>query len=123
MAASHAPTCKYLAQFPSHSLAALARFVAFVSGSVAALLLLVTLVDDRLLERPLLGRHIVWWLAALGVVLTASRTLVSEDPVAYEPEQALAEVAAVTHHMPRCGTGCGLTIQDIEMSLFPRVDV
>ena len=46
-------------------------------------------------------RHIVWWLAALGVVLTASRTLVSEDPVAYDPETALAEVAAVTHHMPR----------------------
>ena len=25
----------------------------------------------------------------------------SDDPVAYEPETAMAEVAAVTHHMPR----------------------
>ena len=66
-------TGKYLGQFPSHTMMACARFVVFVTGSVAALLLLVTMMDDRLLERPLLGRHIVWWLAALGVVLTASR--------------------------------------------------
>ncbi len=73
LAASHAPAAKYLAQFPSQTLASVARFVSFVTGSMAALLLLVTMVDDRLLERPLLGRHIVWWLAALGVILTASR--------------------------------------------------
>jgi autophagy-related protein 9 len=56
-----------------HTLVSLARFVAFVTGSFAALLLLITMVDETLLERALLGRHIVWWLAALGVVLTASR--------------------------------------------------
>jgi len=33
----------------------------------------VTLLDEKLLERPLFGRHVVWWLATLGVVLTASR--------------------------------------------------
>lgn len=76
LSASHAAACKYLAQFPSHTVASAARFVAFVAGSFAALLLLVTMLDETLLERPLAGRHIVWWLAALGVVLTASRALV-----------------------------------------------
>lgn len=37
-----------------------ARFVAFVAGSVAALLLVVTLIDERLLERDLFGRQLVW---------------------------------------------------------------
>ena len=38
-----------------------ARFVAFVAGSAEALLLVVTLLDERLLERDLFGRQIVWW--------------------------------------------------------------
>ena len=25
----------------------------------------------------------------------------SDDPVAYDPEKAMAEVASITHHMPR----------------------
>ncbi len=37
-----------------------ARFVAFVSGSFAALLLALAFIDERLLERDLLGRQIVW---------------------------------------------------------------
>lgn len=37
-----------------------ARLVAFVAGSVAALLLVATLIDERLLERDLAGRQLVW---------------------------------------------------------------
>ncbi len=33
------------------------------------------------------------------------RTLISDDPVAYDPERAMAEVAAVTHFMPRSWRG------------------
>lgn len=73
LAASHTASTKYVGQFPSHTVAHIARFVAFVTGSFTALLLLVTMLDETLLERPLLGRHIVWWLATLGVLLAASR--------------------------------------------------
>ncbi|KAG1681142.1 hypothetical protein FOA52_015585 [Chlamydomonas sp. UWO 241] len=105
LAASHAPASRYLSQFPSHMLASLARFVAFVTGSFAALLLLLTALDETLLERPLFGRHLVWWLAAIGIVLTASRGLVADDPVAYDPEAAMTELSAVTHYMPRAWRG------------------
>ena len=37
-----------------------ARLVSFVAGSVAALLLCITFIDERLLERDLLGRQLVW---------------------------------------------------------------
>ncbi len=54
-----------------------AKFVAFVAGSFAALLLGITLLDEQLLERPLAGRLLVWWLATTGIVLTISRTFIS----------------------------------------------
>jgi hypothetical protein len=34
--------------------------VSFVAGSAAALLLVFTLIDERLLERDLFGRQLVW---------------------------------------------------------------
>ncbi|MEW5312000.1 MAG: hypothetical protein WDW38_003665 [Sanguina aurantia] len=97
----HPAAVKYLGQFPNHSVVNIARFTAFITGSFTALLLFMTALDETLLERPLFGRHVVWWLAALGVILTASRTQVSDDPVAYDPERAMCEVTYHTHHLPR----------------------
>lgn len=37
-----------------------AKFVAFLTGSFAALLLFVALIDDDLLERHLFSRNLVW---------------------------------------------------------------
>ena len=58
--ASHKAAERYIAQFPSATLNHAARFVAFVAGSFAALLLAAALVDDVLLERHLFGRTVVW---------------------------------------------------------------
>lgn len=41
------------------------------------------------------------WAAALGVVLAVSRAFITEQGQAFEPELALLEVAAHTHHLPR----------------------
>jgi autophagy-related protein 9 len=101
LAASHEAACKYVNQFPNTALHHVAKFAAYVAGSFAALLLFMTLLDEGLLERPLLGRHVVWWLATLGIVLAASRAFVGEEPVAHDPEAAMAEVVLHTHHLPR----------------------
>jgi Autophagy protein ATG9 len=58
--ASHEAAEKYIGQFPSPLLSHGARFVAFIAGSFAALLLGAALVDDQLLERRLGGRTLVW---------------------------------------------------------------
>ena len=97
----------YVSQFPSHAAAHVARFVAFVTGSLAALLLLAAALDDRLLESPLYGRHVVWWVAGLGLVLAAARGVAGDGPAAEagsrapEPERALAADSAATHYRPR----------------------
>ena len=51
---------KYIGQFPMPILSHVAKFVAFLMGSFAALLLFVALLDDDLLERHLFGRNLVW---------------------------------------------------------------
>ena len=59
--ASHKAAENYLAQFPSLLLSHVAKFVAFIAGSFAALFLCLALVDDTLLERHLFGRNLVWY--------------------------------------------------------------
>jgi Autophagy protein ATG9 len=46
-----------------------AKFVSFVTGSFAALLLGLSLLDENLLEVQLGGRNVVWWLALTGILL------------------------------------------------------
>lgn len=100
--ASHEAAEQYIGQFPSPMLSHAARFVAFIAGSFAALLLGVALVDDQLLERRLSGRTLVWWAATLGVVLAVSRAFIIDPATtAFHPELAMLEVVAHTHHMPR----------------------
>lgn len=59
--ASHKAAERYVSQFPSPLLSSIAKFIAFIAGSFAALLLFLALMDDTLLERPLYGRNLVWY--------------------------------------------------------------
>lgn len=120
--AGHAAAERYVAQFPNHALSHVARFIAFVAGSFAAVLIALTLADERLLERDLFGsRQTVWWLALLGVVLAASRALIVEPSTSsFDPGMALLEVAAHTHYLPRHwrGRAHSLEVQEEFESLF-----
>lgn len=93
---------KYISQFPSPIVAHIARFMAFVAGSFAALLLFATAMDERLLERDLGGRQIVWWVAVTGIILAISRAFIEEPGASvFDPELAMMEVVAQTHYLPR----------------------
>ena len=63
--ASHKAAEKYISQFPSPGPAHAAKFVAFIAGSFAALLLAVALVEDTLLERHLYGHTLVYYFGRL----------------------------------------------------------
>ena len=50
---------------------------------------------------PSTTTHACRWVAALGIVLAISRAFITEPGQAFEPELALLEVSAHTHHLPR----------------------
>uniref|UniRef100_A0A7S1X4Z6 Autophagy-related protein 9 n=1 Tax=Tetraselmis chuii TaxID=63592 RepID=A0A7S1X4Z6_9CHLO len=92
---------KYVAQFPTPIVRQVAKFVAFVSGSFAAMVLFLAIVNDVLMERHLAGHNLVYWGACLGVVLAVSRSLIGEGVPVFDPEDAMTKVAKHTHFMPR----------------------
>lgn len=115
LGAGHAAAERYISLFPSYVLSHISKFVAFVAGSFAALLLALTVADERFLERELFwGRQTVWWLALLGVILAASRSLIVMDDSSemnLDPGLALLEVAVHTHHLPSHWHGRAHTLE------------
>ena len=104
LAAAQPHAAAYCACFPNHLVSLCARFVSFVVGALAAALLALAAVDERLLEAVLWGRNLIWYTALCGTILAASRALVAdEEPGSARPDPAasLAACVAHTHYLPR----------------------
>uniref|UniRef100_A0A061R0H4 Autophagy-related protein 9 n=2 Tax=Tetraselmis sp. GSL018 TaxID=582737 RepID=A0A061R0H4_9CHLO len=101
LAASREAAVEYISQFPTPIAQQIARFVAFVSGSFAALVIFLASVNDVLMERHFAGHNLVWWGACLGVLLAVSRAVIGEGTPVFDPEDAMAKVVRHTHFMPR----------------------
>ena len=80
-----AAATKYCQQFPSPIVSAAAGFIAYVTASAAALVIVVALTHDWLAERHAFGHTLVWWLAAAGLVLAAVRGAMEDEAPAYDP--------------------------------------
>lgn len=92
----------YLAQFPKDKTDQICRFVAFVSGSFAAVLTLATLFDSELFLTFQItsGRTAVFWLTVMvGIFGVAHGSLPDENEV-HDPVLHLKEVLVFTHYMP-----------------------
>lgn len=111
---SHKFASKYIDQFPKEKTAQISRyypedglltkrsFVAFISGSFAAVLFLVSLVDPELF----LGfeitkdRTVLFYLGLFGTILAVSRGMIPEENLVFEPEAMLTQVIEYTHYCP-----------------------
>eukprot|EP00128_Syssomonas_multiformis_P009426 Colp12_sorted_trinity150504_noHs@20542 len=91
---AYQPADKYLSRFSSEYLTQLARFVAFVSGGMVAILTAGSVYDPEFLIHVELspGRNVFWYLGVFGAILAVSRAFIPEDNVAFEPEKLLSEV-------------------------------
>lgn len=93
---------RYIDQFPKDKTVQVARFVAFVSGALASILALVSLVDPELF----LGfeithdRTVLFYLGIFGSVWAFARGFVPEETDVFEPEYALLELINFTHYFP-----------------------
>lgn len=78
------------------------RFVAFISGSFAAVLLLASVIDPDLFVHFEITPHrtVLFYLGVFGSIMAAARGMVPEDNRVFDPELLMEEVIRYTHYMP-----------------------
>ncbi|KIR54433.1 autophagy-like protein 9 [Cryptococcus gattii Ru294] len=93
---------EYVDQFPKERTALVMRFVAFVAGSFAAVLLVASLIDPDLFLHFEITPHrtVLFYLGVFGSVLAISRGMVPQENMVFDPEASLNEVVRWTHYLP-----------------------
>ncbi|KAI9823521.1 MAG: autophagy protein atg9 [Phylliscum demangeonii] len=93
---------RYINQFPKDKTVQLSRFVAFVTGALASVLALASVIDPELF----LGfeitpeRTVLFYLGVFGTVWAVARGIVPEEKHVFDPEYALNNVVEYTHYLP-----------------------
>ncbi|KAJ8899506.1 hypothetical protein K2173_018480 [Erythroxylum novogranatense] len=91
----------YLKQFPSPIISIIAKFISFVSGGFAAILIIIAFLEESLLEGHIFGRNLFWYAAVFGTITAVSRAAVADEVLVLDPERAMSMVVQHTHYMPK----------------------
>ncbi|CAO1634573.1 unnamed protein product [Parajaminaea phylloscopi] len=93
---------RYIQQFPRERTAILARFVSFIAGSFAAVLLVPSLVDpDLFLHFDITPqRNTLFYIGVFGAILAAARGMIPDERLIFEPEALLEAIVHHTHYCP-----------------------
>ncbi|XVF80943.1 hypothetical protein PTKIN_Ptkin15bG0116200 [Pterospermum kingtungense] len=92
---------EYLKQFPSPIISIIAKFISFVSGGFAAILIIIAFLEESLLEGHIFGRNLFWYAAVFGTITAISRAAVTNELLVLDPEGAMSMVVQHTHYMPK----------------------
>jgi autophagy-related protein 9 len=78
------------------------RFVAFVVGSFAAVLLLATAIDPDVFLHFEITPHrtVIYYVTICGSILAAVRGMIPDKRLVFDPERLMREVVLYTHYMP-----------------------
>ncbi|KAJ8024436.1 Autophagy-related protein 9A [Holothuria leucospilota] len=90
------PSTKYLNSFSSNIIALFAQNVAFFAGSVLAVLIILTVVDEDVLT----VEHVLTTMTLLGVTVTVCRTLIPDENLIWCPEVLMQSILAQIHYIP-----------------------
>ncbi|KDP26550.1 hypothetical protein JCGZ_17708 [Jatropha curcas] len=91
----------YLKQFPSPIISIIAKFISFVSGGFAAILIIIAFLEESLLEGHIFGRNLFWYAAVFGTITAISRAAIADELLVLDPEGAMSMVVQHTHYMPK----------------------
>ncbi|XP_045816019.1 autophagy-related protein 9-like [Trifolium pratense] len=91
----------YLKQFPSPIISIIAKFISFVSGGFAAILIIIAFLEESLLEGHIFGRNLLWYAAVFGTITAISRAAIVNELLVIDPEGAMSMVVQHTHYMPK----------------------
>ncbi|EIW60231.1 APG9-domain-containing protein [Trametes versicolor FP-101664 SS1] len=99
---SYPAASMYNGQFPNEQVTLIVRFVAFIAGSFAAVLLLASVVDPDLFLHFEITPHrtVLFYLTVFGSLLAVARGMIPEENRVFDPELLMSEVVQYTHYMP-----------------------
>lgn len=99
---AHPFAIEYLKQFPKDKIDQAWRFIAFISGAIAAVLTIATLLDPELFlgfeVTP--GRTAVFWLTIMVGIFGVAHGSLPDETEVHDPVLHLREVLMFTHYMP-----------------------
>ncbi|KAF8965233.1 autophagy protein Apg9-domain-containing protein [Flammula alnicola] len=92
----------YIGQFPNEKITLVMRFVAFIAGSFAAVLVLASVMDPDLFLNFEITPHrtVLFYMGVFTAALTVARGMIPEDNRVFDPELLMSEVINYTHYMP-----------------------
>ncbi|XP_066584747.1 autophagy-related protein 9A isoform X2 [Prorops nasuta] len=93
---AYRPASKYMSIFTSPIMTVLAKNVAFVAGSVLAVLLILTVYDEDVLT----VEHVLTTITILGALVAGARAFIPDENLVWCPETLLTAVLAHTHYRP-----------------------
>ncbi|XP_059660372.1 autophagy-related protein 9 [Cornus florida] len=91
----------YLKQFPSPIISIIAKFISFVFGGFAAILIIIAFLEESLLEGHIFGRNLFWYAAVFGTITAISRAAVTDELLVLDPQGTMSLVVQHTHYMPK----------------------
>ncbi|XP_015116924.1 autophagy-related protein 9A isoform X2 [Diachasma alloeum] len=93
---AYRPASKYMSIFTSPVMTVLAKNVAFVAGSILAVLIILTVYDEDVLT----VEHVLTTITCLGALVAAARAFIPDENLVWCPETLLTAVLAHTHYRP-----------------------
>ena len=122
MSYSHAD--KYVDQFGSELLGLLARFLTFVSGSLAGLLLVICSINNSLMLTTYHDRDLWWFLGTFTAVLAVMRSVGQTPPKTVNPDDELKALQTLgflsRKHVDRPGRKSQEVVNEIKSLYAPR---
>lgn len=93
---AYRPASKYMSIFTSPVMTVIAKFVAFVAGSIVGVLLILTMIDEDVMA----VEHMFTLVTVLGATAVLARSCIPNDNLVWCPETLLTAVLAHTHYRP-----------------------
>ena len=93
---------RYIDQFPKDKTIQISGLIAFVTGALASVLAVASLIDPEsfLAFEITPERTVLFYLTVFGSIWAVARGNVPEENVVFDPEYALSNVTEYTHYMP-----------------------
>lgn len=102
---AYRPASKYMSSFTSPIMTVLAKQIAFITGSVLAVLLVITLIYQPLFSME----RVIAYMTMLGAVAAAAKAFIPDENLVWCPETLLTAVLAHTHYRPDSWRGTAHT--------------